>query len=132
MASNCLTGPRSWFTQARFGVFVHFGLYTLLGENENRCRKDRTPLEYEKQLMPLFNPQRFNAEDWVRLIQDGGATYIVLTTKHGEGFCLWDTDHTRFKITNTPFKRDLVGEIAAAAPQHGLRLGLYFASDNWH
>ncbi|MHB1157589.1 MAG: alpha-L-fucosidase [Phycisphaerales bacterium] len=132
MASNRLTGQRAWFADARFGVFVHFGLYTLLGENENTCREGRTPLEYERHLMPLFNPQRFNADQWVRLIRDAGATYIVLTTKHGEGFCLWDTQHTRFKITNTPFKRDLVGEIAEAAHKHGLRLGLYFASDNWH
>lgn len=132
MASNRLTGQRAWFADARFGVFIHFGLYTLLGENENACRKNRTPAEYEKQLMPLFNPTRFNADDWVKLIQDGGATYLVLTTKHGEGFCLWDTDQTHFKSTNTPFKRDIVREIADAAHKRGLRLGLYFASDNWH
>ncbi len=132
MKSSSFTGARHWFPEARFGVFVHFGLYTLLGENENKCRKGYTPIEYEQELMPQFNPHRFDANDWVRLIQDGGAEYIVLTTKHGEGFCLWDTDHTRFKITNTPFKRDLVAEIAAAAHRHGLRLGLYFASDNWY
>jgi alpha-L-fucosidase len=133
MNAGTFTGGRAWFPRARFGIFVHFGLYTLLGGNENQCRNgERTPEEYAADLMPRFNPVRFDADEWVRQFQEAGARYLVLTTKHFEGFCLWDTALTEFKITNTPFGRDLIREIADACHRHGLRLGLYYATDNWH
>lgn len=132
MLNDRLTGERAWFAEARFGVFVHFGLYTLLGQNENGCSKGRERLEYERSLLPRFDPQSFDADDWVHLIQENGARYVVLTTKHAEGYCLWDTRHTRFTITNTPFRRDLVAEVAAACHRHGLRLGFYYSAEDWH
>jgi alpha-L-fucosidase len=123
-----LTGPRAWFRKARFGVFIHFGLYTLLGRGEDDHRQwDRD--RYCHELMPKFNPAEFDAEQWVRQVLAAGARYVVLTAKHGEGFCLWDTKTTAAKVTNTPFCRDIVGELADACHRHSLRLGVYLATD---
>lgn len=123
---------RGWFEQARFGVFVHFGLYALHGGNENDFGRGIMPkADYEK-MMQRFNPRRFDAGEWVRLFREAGARYAVLTTKHGEGFCLWNTEQTAYKITNTPFGRDLVGEYAAACRRGGLRVGFYFSIADWH
>ncbi len=123
-----LTGPRAWFRTARFGVFVHFGLYSLLGGTEDDYRRwDRN--RYSRELMPKFAPAAFDADEWVRLVLSAGARYIVLTAKHGEGFCLWDTQTTEAKVTNTPFGRDIVGELADACHRHSLRLGVYLATD---
>jgi alpha-L-fucosidase len=123
---------RHWFDDARFGVFVHFGLYALHGGNENDYGRGIMPkAEYER-LIGRFNPQRFDADAWVRLFKEAGARYAVLTTKHGEGFCLWDTDQTSYKITNSPFRRDLVREYAEACRRGGLRVGFYFSICDWH
>lgn len=132
IAAGDLSGPRAWFTQARFGIFIHFGLYTVHGQGEDHHRDGWTPQRYAQELMPRFNPSDFDAKQWVEQFQQAGARYCVLTSKHGEGFCLWDTDTTDFKATNTPFGRDIVGELADACHTAGLRFGLYFAIDNWH
>jgi alpha-L-fucosidase len=124
--------PRAWFDDARLGVFIHFGLYALLGGNENDYgRGAMTKSAYER-MAARFNPRRFDADAWVRLFREAGARYAVLTTKHGEGFCLWDTDQTAYKITNTPFGRDLVREYADACRRGGLRVGFYFSICDWH
>lgn len=130
-ATDRFNGQRNWFPQARFGLFVHFGLYALTGENENTCRNTIPRSEYEK-MMDRFNPVRFNANEWVDLAKASGVKYLVLTAKHGEGFCLWDSAYTRYKITNTPFRRDLLKELAAACRRRQMRLGLYFSSSDWH
>ncbi len=124
-----ISGKRSWFTEARFGIFAHFGLYTLLGGNENAVRKG-SKKKYAA-LMRKFNPRRFNANEWTARIRDSGARYLVLTAKHAEGFCLWDSAHTPFKVTRTPFGRDLVAELAEACDKRNLRLGLYYNCNTW-
>lgn len=125
-------GTRAWFpAEGRFGVFIHFGLYTYKGGNENDYA-DFTPETYAQTFLPRCNPHDFDPGQWVADIQDAGASHLVLTTRHGEGFCLWDTATTEFKITRTPFGRDLLAELADACHKGGLRLGLYMATDNWH
>lgn len=124
-----MQGKRAWFKEARFGVFAHFGLYTLLGGNENEVRKGSK--EKYAQLMKKFNPRRFSASEWVSQVKDSGAQYLVLTAKHAEGFCLWDSAHTPYKSTNTPCKRDFVAELAAACDKQKLRLGLYYNCNTW-
>jgi alpha-L-fucosidase len=122
----------AWFPKLRFGMFIHFGLYSLLGRHEWAMRNEGIPrAEYER-LMKRFNPKRFNAEAWVAAAQRMGAKYIAITTKHHDGFCLFDSALTDYKITNTPFKRDLIGELIAACQKAGMRIVLYYSQPDWH
>lgn len=127
-----LTGERAWFSNARFGLFVHFGLYVLHGGNENDVTRGIMSRTRYERLLRRFNPRRFRAAEWAALAADNGARYVVFTAKHGEGFCLWDSRHTAFKITNTSFRRDLLGELAMACRRRGLRFGVYYSFLDLH
>jgi alpha-L-fucosidase len=129
MSEKLFSQKQEWFVQARFGIFAHFGLYSLLGGNENKVRQGSRAV-YAK-LMKKFNPSRFDADEWVKMVKDSGARYLVPTSKHGEGFSLWDTAYTKYKCTNTPFKRDLLAELASACAKHDLTLGLYYNVETW-
>ncbi|MFW6212064.1 MAG: alpha-L-fucosidase [Spirochaetota bacterium] len=126
-----LTGPKSWFKDAGLGIFIHFGLYTLVGGNEND-HVGKGPKAYRDELMGRFNPERFDGSEWVRQIKASGASYLVITSKHGEGFCLWPTDVHDYHVGNTPFKRDIIGELAEACHSQSFRFGIYHASDSWY
>ena len=119
-----------WFAQAKVGMFYHFGLYTLLGGNENQVRQTEGKDSYRK-LLGEFNPTRFNADEWVDCAISMGARYIVPTAKHAEGFCLWDSKLTELKSTNTPFGRDIIGELAAACAKKGVQFCFYFNLETW-
>jgi len=123
---------RKWFFEAKFGIFIHFGLYALHGGNENDYRKGIMKKEDYENMMFRFNPKKFNADEWVELIKKSGAKYLVITAKHGEGFCLWDTKTTDYKITNTPFKRDIIKELSESCHRKNLRFGIYFSCVDWH
>ena len=125
--------PRSrWFPEARFGMFVHFGVYALLQRGEWVMYHENIPRgEYEK-LARRFNPKRFDAAEWVGVAQDAGARYVCVTAKHHDGFCLFDSALTDYKITNTPFKRDLIGELAAGCQRAGMRILFYYSQPDWH
>lgn len=126
------TGARAWFPKARFGMFIHFGLYALHGGNENDYARGLIPKKKYEKMMHRFNPKSFNADAWVKLAEDAGARYIVITSKHGEGFCLWDSRQTEYKITRTPFKRDLLKELGQACHRRGMRFGIYYSLCDWH
>jgi len=126
------TKNQKWFLDAKFGIFIHFGLYTLLGGNENDYKKGIMKKEDYENMMYRFNPKKFNAEKWVKLIKESGAKYLVITTKHGEGFCLWDTKTTDYKITNTPFKRDIIKELSSACRSSKLYFGVYYSLVDRH
>ena len=100
-----------WFVDARFGMFIHFGLYSLPAWHEWIKTRRVVPEEAYQRYFDNFNPDLFDAREWVRKAKSAGMRYIVLTAKHHEGFCLWDTKFTDYKITNTPFGRDLVREL---------------------
>lgn len=134
-----------WFRKAKYGMMVHFGLYSMLaGEYRGR----RTPYDYGEwiqsafaipnremeQLAGAFNPVYFNAEEWVKLAKECGMTYFVVTSKHHEGFALFDSDCDAYNIKKaTPFGRDLIAELAEACYKHGLKLGLYYSQElDWH
>ena len=121
-----------WFYEAKFGMFIHFGLYSLLGRGEWVMYDENIPVETYEQLMCNFNPERFEADEWVRLASDAGARYITVTAKHHDGFCLYDSSLTDYKITNTPFQRDLAGELIDACHRHGMRINLYYSQPDWH
>jgi len=122
----------SWFPQARFGMFIHFGLYALLGRGEWVMYQERIPREIYEKLMRRFNPRRFDAETWVRTAVRAGARYITVTAKHHDGFCLFDSALTDYKITRTPFGRDLIGELITACHRHDMRIILYYSQPDWH
>lgn len=122
-----------WFQNARFGLFIHWGLYALLGKQEWVMHTDRIPVEAYHLLANQFNPTRFNAEEWVSIAADAGQKYIVFTSRHHDGFSMYDTALSDYKVTKTPFGRDPVAELAnAIARRTDLKLGFYSSLLDWH
>ena len=117
---------------ARFGMFIHWGPVSLKGTEIGWSRGAQIPIKEYDTLYQQFNPTRFNADQWVAVARAAGMRYIVLTTKHHDGFCLWDTRQTDHNIMNSPFKRDVVGELAAACKKGGIAFGTYYSTCDWH
>ena len=134
---------KEWWRDARFGMFIHWGAYSMLGGvyKGDTCRggaewvmdKLDIPIpDYEK-IVAKFNPVKFNADDWVSMAKDAGMKYIVLTAKHHEGFCMWDTKVTNYNIMDfTPFKRDIVKELSEACKKQGIKFCFYYSIVDWH
>jgi len=121
-----------WWHEARFGMFVHFGLYSVLGRQEWAMNRERIPVaEYEK-LADQFQPGPGAIRDWAQLAVDSGMKYMVMTTKHHEGFCLWDTKQTDYNAVQRGPKRDLVAEYVETCREFGLKVGLYYSLMDWH
>jgi alpha-L-fucosidase len=122
-----------WFLDSRFGMFIHWGLYSLIGRGEWVMHIESIPVtEYEK-LVPQFNPVRFNADEWVSIAADAGQKYMVITSRHHDGFSMYNTTLSDYKVTNTPFKRDPLDELAnAVARRSDIKLGLYSSLLDWH
>ncbi|MCU0914847.1 MAG: alpha-L-fucosidase [Planctomycetes bacterium] len=130
----------AWWRQARFGMFLHWGPVSLTGleiswsrANSNpKCpNKGPTPTEVYDHLYERFNPVQFDAREWVATARAGGMKYLVLTAKHCDGFLLWHSQADEYNIANTPFRRDVCGELAQAAREEGMRLGWYFSPMDW-
>jgi len=119
------------FVNARFGLSVHWGLYALNGRGEWVYFVERIPFAVYRQRLAQFNPTRFDAEEWADLMLEAGQKFLVITSKHHDGFCLWDTPSTDWKITNTPFRRDALGELAAALRDRGIALHFYYSILDW-
>ncbi|TFG41997.1 MAG: alpha-L-fucosidase, partial [Syntrophobacterales bacterium] len=120
-----------WWHEARFGMFVHWGLYALIGRNEWVHAMEAIPMtEYEK-LIKRFKPKPRPAREWARLAKAAGMKYMVLTTKHHEGFCLWNSRQTDFNAV-TACGRDLVQEYVDACREQGLKIGFYYSLMDWH
>jgi len=118
--------------EARFGMFIHWGPVTLKGTEIGWSRGSQVPMEEYDNLYKRFNPIGFNADEWVRVAKEAGMKYIVLTTKHHDGFCLWDTKQTDYNIMNSPFKRDVVKELSEACKKQGIAFGTYYSTCDWH
>ena len=116
----------------RFGMFVHFGPVSLTGHEIGWSRGRETPVDVYDSLYHRFNPTNFSADAWVKAAKTAGMKYLVLTTKHHDGFCLWDTKCTDYSIAHTPFRRDIVDEVARACRQQGLAFGAYYSTCDWH
>lgn len=121
-----------WFHEARFGMFVHWGLYALLGRHEWVMNRERIPVEEYEPLAGRFNPKPFPAREWARLARETGMKYMVMTTKHHEGFCLFDSKLTDYTAPKTAAGRDLVAEYVDACRAEGLRIGFYYSMMDWH
>lgn len=126
------TARMTWWTQGRFGMFIHFGLYSLPGRHEwVKSLEQMDNAAYEK-YFNLFDPDRLDVREWVRQAKRAGMKYMVLTTKHHEGFCLFDSELTDYKITKTKYGRDLVREYVDACRAEGMRIGFYYSLPDWH
>lgn len=114
------------------GLFIHWGLYAQTGIQEQVfARMDWSREEYES-LMHTFNPVKYDPEKWVLLAKEAGMEYICFTTKHHDGFCMWDTKYTDYNIVNTPYGKDVLKMLANACKKHGMRLSLYYSNPDWH
>jgi alpha-L-fucosidase len=123
---------KNWFSDARYGMFVHYGLYSLLARGEWAWNRELIPAEEYRALADRFTAERFDADALCRLAVRGGMRYIVLTTMHHDGFRLYDTKLSPFNTVQTAARRDLVRETVEAARKHGLRIGLYHSLNNWN
>ncbi len=131
-ATRPTPGDTAWFTRDRFGMFIHWGLYALPARHEwVKTRERMTDADYDRYFR-RFDPDLFDPRDWARQAKAAGMRYAVLTAKHHEGFCLFDSQYTDYKATNTPAGRDLVREFTDAFRAEGLRVGLYYSLLDWH
>ena len=125
-------GDTEWFEHDRFGMFIHWGLYAMPARNEwikhIECQTDEIYDKYFK----YFNPDMYDPKSWAKMAKEAGMKYAVLTTKHHEGFCMFDTKYTDYKCTNTPAGRDLVKEYVDAFRAEGIRIGFYYSLIDWH
>jgi alpha-L-fucosidase len=120
------------FMKQRFGMFIHWGPVTLRGTEIGWSRGHEVATDEYDQLYKEFNPVLFNAETWVKTAKDAGMKYLTITSKHHDGFCLWPTAYSDYNIMNTPFKRDVVGELAKACKKYDIRFCIYFTVLDWH
>lgn len=125
-------GDTAWFTHDRFGMFIHWGLYSLPARHEWIKTREKISEEKYDKYFKYFNPDLFDAREWARQAKAAGMKYAVLTTKHHEGFCLFDSQYTDYKSTNTPCGKDLVREYVDAFRAEGLKIGFYYSLIDWH
>lgn len=131
----------TWWREARFGLFIHWGPVSLKGteigwsrggERRGTGGTGDIPLEVYDNLYREFNPVEFDAREWVQIALNAGMKYLVFTSKHHDGFCMFDSALTEYKITNSPFQRDVVRELADACHEAGLKVGWYYSPPDWH
>jgi alpha-L-fucosidase len=120
-----------WFHEARFGMFIHWGLYSLLGRGEWVMFHERISRDEYAKLAERFNPSRFDADAWAGLAAEAGMKYMVLTTRHHDGFCLFDSQVSDFTSVKTAAKRDFVAEYVEACRKAGLKVGFYYSLLDW-
>jgi len=117
----------------RFGMFIHWGIYALPARHEWVMSKEEIdPETYSKKYFSHFNPKHFDPKIWAKQAKAAGMKYFVITTKHHDGFCLWDSTHTDYKITNTPYGKDALHQIVDAFRNEGLGIGFYYSLIDWH
>jgi alpha-L-fucosidase len=121
-----------WWTEARFGMFIHWGLYALPARHEWVKQHEKVTNEDYQKYFEHFNPDLYNPREWARAAKNAGMKYFVITTKHHEGFCLWDSKYTDYKATKTPCGKDLIKAMVEAFRAEGLRVGFYHSLLDWH
>jgi len=132
-----------WFEDAKFGIFICWGpcsiAETEIGWGRNGPRpgcpnpaRGGVPKDKYDNLYKSFNPVRFDAEEWMKMVRDSGSKYVIFLTKHHDGFCMFDAHNSEYKITNTPFKRDVARELADACHKYGIKIFWYYSQPDWH
>lgn len=125
-------GNTEWFVKDRFGMFIHFGLYAMPARHEWIKTKEKISEEKYQKYFDNFNPDLLDAREWARQAKAAGMKYAVMTTKHHEGFCLFDSQYTDYKVTNTPYGKDIIREYVDAFRAEGIRVGFYYSLIDWH
>lgn len=125
-------GSTEWFRHDRFGIFIHWGIYSMAGRQECVKNNEKMPEENYQKYFKYFNPDLYDAKEWARQAKAAGMKYAVMTAKHHDGFCMFDSKFTEYKATNSPAGRDLIKEYVDAFRAEGLRVGLYYSLLDWH
>jgi alpha-L-fucosidase len=123
---------RDWWFRKRFGMFVHWGLYAINGYHEQEQWRRRVARDEYVKLAAQWNPARYDPDAWLDLMRDAGMSYLCITTKHHDGFCLWDTRLTRFSTMHTPYGKDLLRPLADACHRRGVPLCFYYSIADWN
>ncbi|NQT76719.1 MAG: alpha-L-fucosidase [Bacteroidetes bacterium] len=126
------TERMAWWTKARFGMFIHWGLYASPARHEWVKRYERMSNEDYEKYFEIFYPDLYNPQEWAKKAREAGMKYAVITAKHHEGFCLFDSKYTDYKATNTPIGRDLLKEWVEAFRAEGFKVGFYYSLLDWH
>jgi alpha-L-fucosidase len=121
-----------WWTDSRFGMFIHWGLYALPARHEWVKNRERLTSEQYQKYFEFFDPDLYNPKEWARMAKEAGMKYVVLTAKHHEGFCNWDSKFTDYKSTNTPYGKDILKDYVEAFRAEGLKVGFYYSLIDWH
>lgn len=122
---------RAWFNDARFGLFIHWGPFSIPGSGEWVMNERKLNVHNYTNLKDFFNPVEFNAQQWVSMAKNAGMKYITLITRHHDGFSMWDTKYSDFNIMNTPYKKDIVKMMADECHKQGIKLYLYYSLLDW-
>ena len=118
----------AWWREARFGLFIHWGIYAVLGLGEWAMNNLKIPERAYQPLAKRFNPTQYNPRDWVKAAKAAGMKYVVITSKHHDGFCMFDTKHTDYNVVKaTPYKKDVLKMLAEACAEEGIRFGFYYS-----
>jgi alpha-L-fucosidase len=125
-------GDTGWFVQDRFGMFIHWGLYAAAARHEWVQNREEIAGESYRKYFEHFDPDLYDPKAWARAAREAGMKYFVITTKHHEGFCLWDSKHTDWKAPNTPCAKDLLRPMVEAFRGEGLKVGFYYSLIDWH
>ena len=124
---------REKFAAQRFGIFIHWGIYANYAQGEWYLQAGKLNEKAYARMADGFYPSKFNAKQWVKVFKDAGAKYVTITSRHHDGFSLWPSKvDDGYNIGNTPFKRDILGELAAACREEGLQLNFYYSLMDWH
>ncbi|NLX81749.1 MAG: alpha-L-fucosidase, partial [Proteiniphilum sp.] len=121
-----------WWTNDRFGMFVHWGIYALPARHEWVQTNERIPFEEYKKYFELFDPDLYNPREWAQKAKEAGMKYAVITAKHHDGFFMFETKHTNYNVMNTPYGKDIIKEWVDAYKEAGLKVGFYYSLIDWH
>lgn len=122
----------SWWREARFGMFIHWGLYAQAARHEWVKKRERIPDEEYRKYFEIFNPDMFNPTEWAKKAKAAGMKYAVITTKHHEGFCMFGSEYTDYDVMDTPYGKDIIKEWVEAFRAEGLGIGFYYSLIDWH
>ncbi|MFP4621154.1 MAG: alpha-L-fucosidase [Bacteroidales bacterium] len=122
----------SWWKEARFGMFIHWGLYAQAARHEWVKKRERIPDEEYQKYFEIFNPDMFDPAEWAKKAKAAGMKYAVITTKHHEGFCMFGSEYTDYDVMNTPYDKDIIKEWVEAFRAEGLGIGFYYSLIDWH
>src|SRR5688572_16818063 len=124
---------REWFQQAKFGLFIHWGVYSVLGNGEWVMNNTQIPIKAYEKIPAFFNPIEFDAKAWVKMAKDAGMKYITITSKHHDGFAMWDSKVSDYNIIErTPYGKDVLKMLADECKKEGIKLFFYHSQLDWH